>query len=439
MFDSVLAAQHLQQGPLMTPKRYSLTAIILHWLLAALLFFQISLGWGMGAVKGHAGFAAFQLHKSIGITILALTLLRIAVRFWKPRPAALEGGVNGLLAKLVHLGLYVFMLGAPLTGWALVSTAKIKVPTLLFGTVPLPHLPVPQSGHDLFEGSHSAIVWIGLALFLLHVAGALRHHVLLRDGLIYRMVPGRSLVAMLGLVALIPIGMALGKAVIGEGTPDAAAASPDAGTNVSTPEGNEADGNDAAAAVLPANTADAAEGNVAVANAAAPVEEEKLGPPPVWSVQPGGRLGFGVGNGAETINGSFSRWTAKIAMDPDHAETADIRVEIDLASASVGDATQDGMLSGDEFFGVAAHPRAVFTAKGAERTGAGYVARGTLALKGVSAPQTIRFTLAGSGDTRTVSGKATIARARFGVGTGESAAGLSPSVAVDFRFVAKSK
>ncbi|MDF0541475.1 cytochrome b/b6 domain-containing protein [Sphingobium sp. H39-3-25] len=422
----------------MTPTRYSLTAIILHWLLAALLFFQISLGWGMGEVKGHAGFAAFQLHKSIGITILVLTLLRIAVRWWKPRPPAQEGGLTGLLAKLVHLGLYVFMLGGPLTGWALVSTAKIKVPTLLFGTVPLPHLPVPQSAHELFEGGHSLIVWIGLALFVLHVAGALRHHLLMRDGLIYRMVPGRSLAAMLGFIALIPIGMALGKAVIGKGAPDVAAASPEAGTNVSTAEGNETDGNDAAA-ILPANAADATDGNAAVANAAASVEQEKLGPPPVWSVQPGGRLGFGVGNGAETINGSFSRWTAKIAMDPEHAETADIRVEIDLASASVGDATQDGMLSGDDFFGVAAHPRAVFTAKGAERTGAGYVARGTLSLKGVSAPQTIRFTLAGTGDTRTVSGKATITRTRFGVGTGESAAELSPSVAVDFRFVAKSK
>ncbi|WP_336963450.1 cytochrome b/b6 domain-containing protein [Sphingobium aquiterrae] len=422
----------------MTPQRYSLTAIILHWLLAALLFFQISLGWGMADAKGQAGFAAFQLHKSIGITILALTLLRIAVRWWRPRPAPLEGGPMGLLAKLVHAGLYLFMLGAPLTGWALVSTARIKVPTLLYGTVPLPHLPVPQAAHELFEGGHSVIVWIGLALFVLHVAGALRHHLLIRDGLIWRMVPGRSLVVMLGLIALIPIGMALGKMAIGRSAPAAASVQAAIANSMARDEA-DADGADNAAS-SPGNAAVDGD-NAALANAAAAVvvAPEKAGPPPVWTVQPGGRIGFGVGNGAEMINGSFSRWTAKIAMDPDAPETADIHVEIDLASASMGDATQDGMLAGDEFFGVAAHPRAIFTAKGAERSGAGYIARGTLSLKGVSAPQTIRFTLSGSGNRRNVSGTATVARARFGVGTGESAAGLSPGVAVDFRFTADRK
>jgi len=384
----------------------------------------------MEDAKGQAGFVAFQLHKSIGITILALTLLRIVVRWWKPRPAPQEGGFTGLLAKLVHVGLYIFMLGGPLTGWALVSTARIKVPTLLYGTVPLPHLPVPQAAHELFEGGHSVIVWIGLALFVLHFVGALRHHLLIRDGLIYRIVPGRSLVAMLGLIALIPIGMVLGKAVIGK---SASAATSAQAVIAADMAGNATDAN------AVASQEESATDNATLANAAVAVAPEKPGPPPVWTVQPGGRIGFGVGNGAEMINGSFSRWTAKIAMDPEAPETAEIRVEIDLASASVGDATQDGMLTGDEFFGVAAHPRAIFTAKGAERSGSGYVARGTLSLKGVSAPQTIRFTLSGNGNRRTVSGTATVARARFGVGTGDSAAGLSPRVAVDFRFAADRK
>jgi cytochrome b561/polyisoprenoid-binding protein YceI len=419
----------------MTPKRYSLTAIVLHWLLAALLFFQIALGWGLEDARGHAGFVAFQLHKSIGISILVLTLVRVAVRFWKPRPAPLEGGFTGLLAKLVHLGLYAFMLGAPLTGWALVSTAKIRVPTLLFGTVPLPHLPLPQGSHELFEGGHSAFVWLGLALFVLHVLGAIRHHLLLRDGLIYRMVPGRSLVGMLALIALVPIGMVLGKAAIGKGG-ESGVAAPLAAAN----EAGE-DGADAANAAVPASQAatGAAADNAAIANESAATEEKDAGPALAWAVQSGGRIGFSVGNGAETIDGGFSRWTAKIVMDPERPETADIRVEVDLASASVGDPTQDGMLVGDEFFGVAAHPRAVFTARGAEASGAGYAAKGTLSLKGVSAPQTIHFTLTGKGDARQVTGTATIMRARFGVGTGESAAGLSPKVALDFRFAATKK
>ena len=110
------------------------------------------------------------------------------------------------------------------------------------------------------------------------------------------------------------------------------------------------------------------------------------------------------------------------------------------ASASVGDAYQDGMLPGDEFFAVAAHPTATFTAKGAEKSGANaYRATGTLSLKGVAKPQTIRFTLSGDGATRKVSGTATIARVAFGVGNGESSGGLAPQVALTFAFTARKK
>jgi len=172
-------------------QRYSRLAIFLHWAIAALLAFQIAVGWALEDL-GARGFALFQWHKSIGISILLLTFARIAIRYWKPRPAPVEGGWQGALAKAVHAGLYLFMLGAPLTGWALVSTAKVKVPTLIFGIVPLPHLPLPMSTHELAEGGHGLIAWLGIALFALHVAGALRHHVLMRDGLLWRMMPARS-------------------------------------------------------------------------------------------------------------------------------------------------------------------------------------------------------------------------------------------------------
>lgn len=414
-------------------QRYSLAAIFLHWTIAVLLAFQISVGWALEDL-GARGFALFQLHKSIGITILVLTLARIAVRYWKPRPAPVEGGWQGALAKTVHGGLYLFMLGAPLTGWALVSTAKVKVPTLIFGVIPLPHLPLPMRGHELAEGAHGLLAWIGIALFLLHMAGALRHHILLRDGLIWRMMPARSPVLLVLLPALMLGGLALGKAILPAPAPKAAAQPAAQPAAVNAMDVTE----DAPAAVE--NNAGAAD-NAAAAmggtdNAAQP-EETPVGPPPAWTIQPGGRISFSVGNGGETISGSFSKWTAKIAMDPGHPESADIRVDIDLASASVGDAYQDGMLAGDEFFGVAANPAARFVAKGAEKTGANsYRASGTLTLKGVSRPQNIRFTLSGGSETRKVTGSATIARAPFGVGNGASSTGLDPKVSVDFSFSA---
>lgn len=413
------------------PQRYSLAAITLHWAIAALLAFQIAVGWALGSL-GARGFALFQLHKSIGITVLLLTLLRIGVRWWKPRPAKLEGGWQGALASGVHVGLYAFMLGAPLTGWALVSTAKVKVPTLFFGVIPLPHLPLPMASHGLAEGGHSLLAWIGIALVALHVAGALRHHVLMRDGLIWRMVPGRSTALMIGLPALILGGFLLGRAIL----PGAAPAAPQ------SPAANAVEAEDVPAEDNAVEAAGNASDNAAApaANETAAVAEEPAGPPPAWTVQPGGKIGFAVGNSGETISGSFSKWTAKIVMDPDHPESADIKVTIDMASASVGDAYKDGMLPGDEFFGSAAHPTATFVARGAEKSGANaYRAHGTLTLKGVAKPQAIRFTLSGSGKNRKVSGSASVARLPFGVGNGDSSTGLDPKVSVTFSFDAKAQ
>jgi cytochrome b561/polyisoprenoid-binding protein YceI len=408
-------------------RRYNLIAIFLHWTIAALLAFQISVGWALEDLGGR-GFHLYQLHKSVGIGILALTLIRIAVRYAKPRPEALEKGWEGTLAKAVHGGFYAFMLGAPLTGWALVSTARVKVPTLLFGVVPLPHLPLPAGAHELAEGAHGLLAWIGILLFLLHVAGALRHHLLLRDGLLWRMMPARTPLLLVLLPALILVGAGIGRAILPGAAPKVAE-------------------HPALAASIPVDVPEQAAANIAEAPAepaeadnAVTAQEEPVAPPASWKVLPGGHIRFSVGNGGETISGSFSRWTAKIVMDPDHPDSADIRVEIDLASASVGDAYQNGMLAGDEFFGVAAHPKAVFTASGAKKTGSSaYSAAGSLNLKGVSRPQTIRFTLKGEGKARKVSGSASIARLPFGVGNGGSSTNLHPRVAVTFDFDAKAE
>lgn len=403
--------------------RYSRTAMFLHWTIAALIAFQIAVGWRLEDL-GARGFHLYQWHKSVGILILALTLVRIAVRFAKPRPPKSEGGWQGARAHGVHIGLYGFMLAAPLTGWALVSTARVKMPTLLFGVLPLPHLPLPASAHGWAENGHGLLAWIGIALLALHVAGALRHHILMRDGILWRMIPGRSPALLILLPALLLVAFVAGRAILPAGSERHRAPAPLA---------NKAD--EAQEAAPSVDTPPAAPANTVEAEAA---PETPLGPPPAWTVQPGGRIGFSVGNGDETISGNFTKWTAKIAMDPDHPESADIAVTIDMASASVGDAYKDGMLPGDEFFAAAVHPTATFVAKGAQATGPGrYRASGTLTLKGVRKPQTIRFALSGSDATRQVTGSAVVARAAFGVGNGDSSTGLSPQVAVRFSFAAR--
>ena len=408
--------------------RYSRGAILLHWLIAFALAIELAVGFGMP--RDASGFALFQFHKSLGITILVLTLVRIGWRLTHPSPPALEGGLGGLLAKGVHVLLYVFMIGAPLTGWAVVSTSPIEVPTVLWGVVPLPHLPLDKGLVEAFEESHELIAFMGMALFVLHVAGALRHHFLMKDAIMARMSPRGSAGIGLALLAAVLV-VHFGTVAVLPGHEEGERAEEEASA-----------ANPADAAALPAEEATPAVDDAGLEEEATAEEGEDAaaaGPPPSWDIQPGGTLGFSVDNGGTALNGSFRRWDGQITMNPDDPAGSSIVIEIDLASATLGDATQDRMLGESEFFNTAANPTATFRSTNVEKTGANsYRARGTLTLKGTSRPQTITFTLSGSGNRRQVNGSGTVDRNAFSVGTGESAAGLGGSVRVDFAFSATS-
>jgi cytochrome b561/polyisoprenoid-binding protein YceI len=420
--------------------RYSTGAIVLHWLIALALAFQLALGFAMP--HDERGFALFQLHKSVGITILLLTLARLGWRLTHRPPPAVEGGFQGFLAKAVHFLLYAFMIGAPLTGWALASTDPTGIPTLLYGSVPWPHLPLPGAFNEAFEEAHELLAWIGLALIVLHVAGALRHQLLLRDGLLRRMGPGGSAWAA-GLLALLAVGLYFGTGMKIASDVVAMGGYAPEGEHEHEREHSHAD----TPAAAPSPTAEPVEAATPAAEEAVAVEEEAAeeaaeealeethAPPPVWTIQPGKRLGFSVGNGDGAISGTFSDWSGTIRFDPDHPETAEIRISVSLASASLGDATQDEMVRGPDFFGVSANPTATWRSTSVRRTAPNrYSANGTLSLKGVSRAQPLTFTLSGEGLRRSVEGRASIDRGAFGVGTGEAAAGLANSVTLNFAF-----
>jgi cytochrome b561/polyisoprenoid-binding protein YceI len=412
-------------------QRYSAVAIALHWLIALALAFQLALGFSMP--QDERGFAMFQLHKSVGITILLLTLLRIGWRLTHRPPPAVESGAMGTVAKAVHVLLYVFMLGAPLTGWALVSTDPLGIPTLLFGTVPWPHLPLPAGINEAAEGAHGLLAWLGIALIVLHVVGALRHQLLLKDGLLRRIGPGGSAAAAAVLMlAVFAVYFGTGIKIAGD-----VVASGGYRTEGERPAEQEATQTAALAPVEEATEPAAEETPEAEATEAA---EEAVGPPPVWTIQSGKRMSFSVGNGGATLNGTFSDWNGTIHFDPDHPETADIRINVALASGSLGDATQDDMLQGGDFFASAANPTATWRSTSVRRTGTNrYSASGTLSLKGVSRPQSLTFTLSGEGMKRRVEGSASIDRGAFGVGTGDAASGLAGSVSLNFSFDAQGR
>ena len=204
----------------MPATRYSYTAITLHWLIALLLAFQIALGWALEGNNSPELFARYQLHKSIGITILLLSLARLAIRFIFPRPPASDGPAwTRTLASIVHGLFYLVMILGPLTGWLLVSTARVQVPTLLYGIVPWPHLNVGRSWHEPAESIHGAMAWIAIGLFLLHIAGALRHQWLLGKPELQRMIPfarGKAVGAAIGALALVGGAFAVGQTIYPE-------------------------------------------------------------------------------------------------------------------------------------------------------------------------------------------------------------------------------
>ena len=179
--------------------RYGTVAMTLHWVIALGILVQIVMGLGMAHLAIPIGlkFKLYQLHKSIGITVLFAVVLRVLWRLTHTYPALPEAmpALERRAATGAHLALYGFMLGLPLTGWALVSVSPYNIPTVLFGLIPWPDLPVlstmpDKNTADAVAGFiHSRLAWVLAALVGLHVLAALRHQFVLRDGILRRMLP----------------------------------------------------------------------------------------------------------------------------------------------------------------------------------------------------------------------------------------------------------
>ena len=413
--------------------RYSRVSIVLHWMIAALIILQIILA---GRMEGRTpeAFAVVQFHKSIGITVLLLSLARLAWRIIHPPPPepATLAGWERTLSQAVHWGFYAVMIAMPLTGWIMVSASRIELPTLLFGAVPWPHIPgLPDMAagpkklwHDTALVAHDTIIKGAYGLIALHVAGALKHQLFGADEpILARMAPGavggrwwepRLFVIAAGVIGVIAFGRLYAPPRPAMGAlpapPAAAEAAPMAVTNT-----------------VP----------VAETTTAAPIAA-----PEKWTVSPGSTLNFQTTWSGDAIRGRFDKWTADILFSPDALDGSKVTVVIDLASVKTGDDQRDASLPSGDFFDVAEHPKATFTATKFDKTGEGrFIAHGTLSLRGVSRPLNLPFRLKIDGDTASVSGVTSLDRTAFGVGQGEwqSTDQIPAKVSVSISLAAKRK
>ncbi len=343
-----------------------------HWVVALLIFIQFPLAWIMGDLPGLQKFQAYNWHKSIGITVLALMVLRVVWRLFNPAPA-LPPSMPALERKAAHLGhlaLYAAIFLMTLSGWAMISVSD--KPSVLFQYTRFPllpvlrDLPVAQKKEYLgvFEQIHGVMGYLLLALIGGHIAAVIRHAFLLKDGVSTRMMPRfRSGAARKAAVALI-------------------------------------------AGVLCAGGA----GKVFASE---------------WSVKPElSKIAFEAAGSGYAANGTFGQYKAEIEFDPDTPAETSVRILLNMNSVATGTADVDDTLKTADYFNPGQFPTAQFVAKGATPDGNGkYILNGRLTLKGVTKPVSLPFSIDIKSGTAAVNAETKINRLEFGVGP-QSVAGL---------------
>lgn len=187
-----------QVEPTLRPLRYTSVAIVLHWLLALAILGIFVLGVYMADLPfSPSRLKLFNWHKWAGISILLLSVLRLLWRVThRPPalPAAIARAMPGWQTRAHHAThhlMYVLFFAVPLVGWAYSSAAGF--PIVLFGQTALPDFVGPDKAlAELIKPLHELFAWGLVGLAALHVAAALKHQWIDRDGLLLRMLPGRS-------------------------------------------------------------------------------------------------------------------------------------------------------------------------------------------------------------------------------------------------------
>lgn len=431
--------------------RYTAIAVVLHWAIAVAIIGNGFIGWWMrGAIEAQdtqaRAIVAFQLHKSIGLTVLALSLLRLVWRLLH-RPPSLPSGMPAwqrFAAKATHWTFYALMIGIPLSGWLYVSTqwrgsAPLNVPTLWFGLFEVPHL---LGLNDAARGlrtklagvtvdAHWVLAWGSAAMLVLHVGAALKHHLVNRDQVLAQMVPGlRTTTA----VAPSPLDRRRVATLAGGFTAIGAATAAVVITLIRGP-----------VAGIAATRNGAQDGPVATL--VAPRAAEPDGAPstltsalPVWTIDPvRSEIAFSGVHAGVPFRGRFARWSAQINFDPAGFEQSHIAAKFETASVTDGFPLHDQTLPLTEWFDSSRYPIARFRLTRMQRVDNDrYDIEGTLTIKGHEmALQPLRLVVAG--DRMTISGHFKVDRrvADLGMESDPDAAWVSREIAVEVRVEAR--
>ena len=398
--------------------RYGAVTKTFHWLTALLILAMIPLGVlaenlahaiESGARSPDQGLIdrlvlMFSVHKTVGVALFFVALARIGWALSQRKPGLLNGDrpLEALAASTVHWLLYGSLLLVPLSGWvhhaATTGFAPIWWP---FGQS-LPFVPKDEGWAEAASRLHNLFMYTLAGALLLHVVGALKHHLIDGDATLRRMLPGRS------------EGVATARQP-GHVLPLVAALSIWAGVL----------GSAVAAGWLP----------LVIAQDTTPTSLSAEGGN--WQVQEG-RLGITVVQNGSEVTGSFDEWSAQIqyAETPDSAgKHGEVAVDIRTGTLTLGSVTSQA--TGSDYLASGAHPLAHFTGDILSRDG-GLVVAGDLEIRENTVAAELPFTLEIDGDTAQAQGSLTVDRRDFNMGlevTDESS--LAFDVEIGFELTAK--
>lgn len=394
-----------------TKTSYGGVARFFHWAIALLIVTAFALGIIGDEMPRNADTidtlkTLYSVHKTIGVSVFFLAVLRILWALTQPHPVPLhpERKLETLVGEVVHWLLYGSLVIVPLSGWIMhaaeVGFAPIWWP---FGQ-DLPFVPKSEIVANAAKAVHGTVVFVLFGSIALHVAGALKHVVIDRDETLARMTKGyhggdpnyEGHSKLAPIAALILWAVVIGGALALGGE-------------------DHADNHDTAAAAV----TQAADGDVMTSEV------------PAWTVTDGS-LTFSVTQSGAPIEGNFAAWNAQIAYDIETGAGSTV-VNIDTTTLTLGSVTSNA--TGADFFNTAAFTSAVFEADIARlEAGPVHDATGTLTLVGQTVPVTLEFTLETDGQTAKMQGTATLDRRDFGMGKGytdESTVGFGVDVTVN--------
>lgn len=365
--------------------RYGGVTKSFHWLSALLILTLIGLGLFSedlpyttdAEVARKAWF--FSLHKTLGVLAFFVALARILWALSQPKPGLLNADkkLESFVAELVHWLLYGALVIVPLSGWIGHAAASGFAPIWWPFGQNLPLVPKSTVVEHVFGAIHGVAGKVLIGSILLHIVGALKHHLIDRDSTLRRMLPGEPAIGALPHAAhsRTPVVTALVIWLVAVGA---------AGTF----------------AGLANDTGSAAPELAEVASD--------------WQVNEG-VIEITVTQFGSQITGGFADWTAAITFDDTIVSgvVGDVTTTISIPSLTLGSVTKQAM--GADFFAADTYPTAIFAAD-IQHASDGYEAKGTLTIKDHTVPLTLPFLLSINGDTAEMRADFTLDRLDFGIG-----------------------